>query len=110
MSSLTGPEALSADRPIHLSEDVKPPEIITRVEPVYPPELKRLSLEATVIIEAVISKEGRVSSARILRSGGHDLFDKAALDAVKQWRYQPALLNDKPVDVYLTIAVAFKLK
>jgi protein TonB len=61
-----------------------------------------------VIIEATINAEGNVSDARVLRS--IPMLDQAALDAVKQWRFTPTLLNGAPVPVIMTVTVNFTLQ
>jgi protein TonB len=60
-----------------------------------------------VIIEATIGKDGSVRDARVLRSV--PLLDQAALDAVRQWRFTPTLLNNEPVEVIMTVTVNFTL-
>ena len=65
-------------------------------------------VEGTVIIEAVIDTDGRVQSARVLRS--IPLLDTAALTAVGQWAYSPSLLNGVPVPVIMTVTVTFRLR
>ena len=57
--------------------------------------------------EAVIGKDGTIEELKVLR--GHPLLVKAALDAVRQWRYQPTLLNGEPIEVVTEITVNFKL-
>jgi protein TonB len=59
-------------------------------------------------MEAVISKDGSVESLRVVR--GHPLLLQAAIDAVKQWKYRPTMLNGEPVDVVTTITVTFTLQ
>jgi protein TonB len=61
-----------------------------------------------VILEVVVSKDGRVQNVRRL-SGRHPLLDTAALDAVRQWRYRPYLLNGEAVEVESTVTVNFTL-
>ena len=86
---------------------VQPPAIISNVAPVYPEVAKVARVEGVVLIEAVIATDGSVREARMVRS--IPLLDQAALDAVRQWRYQPVLLNGVPVEVSMTIAVNFVL-
>jgi protein TonB len=62
-----------------------------------------------VILEAVITKTGTVEDVKVLRSL-HPILDQAALNAVKQWKYQPAMLNNRPVKVYFTVTVKFTLR
>jgi protein TonB len=60
-----------------------------------------------VILEAVITGEGKIDPARLRILSGHPLLNQAAVDAVKQWRYQPTLLNGQPVEIVSTITVNF---
>lgn len=104
-----GPPAPDIDGPIRLSSDVIKPVLIRRVEPIYPDLARKANIEGIVILEAVISKVGRVTDARIIRSMGKSGLDEAAIDAVMQWEFTPATLNGIPVDVYMTLTVVFKL-
>jgi protein TonB len=65
--------------------------------------------EATVKIDAVIGKDGTVSFARVLNADIHPDFAIAAVDAVRQWKFSPTLLNGVPVDVAMVVSVAFNL-
>jgi protein TonB len=67
-----------------------------------------MGLEGRVILEAIVDEEGRVIEVKVLRSAG--VFDKAALAAVRQWRYSPVLLNGNPVKFILTVVVSFSLQ
>ena len=78
------------------------------MSPVYPPEAQDAKVSGLVIIEATINAEGNVSDARVLRS--IPMLDQAALDAVKQWRFTPTLLNGAPVPVIMTVTVNFTLQ
>ena len=73
----------------------------------YPPIAQSARIQGVVIIEATIGVNGRIQDARILRS--IPLLDAAAIDAVKQWRYTPTLLNGRPVPVIMTVTVNFTL-
>jgi protein TonB len=64
-------------------------------------------IQGTVVLQAIIGKEGRVQDLKVL--DGHPLLVRAAMDAVKTWRYQPTLLNNEPVDVLTEIDVKFNL-
>jgi protein TonB len=78
------------------------------VDPVYPVLAVSAGLEGTVILEAIVDRDGRVESLRVLRLQG--VLDRAALDAVKQGRYSPVLLNAHPDRFILTVAVSFTLE
>ncbi len=81
--------------------------LINRVNPVYPPLARQTRVSGTVRLHAIISKEGSVQQLEVL--SGHPLLVQSALDAVRQWRYRPTLLNGEPVEVDTTIDVIFSL-
>jgi protein TonB len=93
--------------PVRVGGDIKEPKKIKDVKPVYPEEAQRAGVQGIVIIETVIGTDGTVQEARVLRPV--PMLDKAALDAVMQWRYTPTLLNGEPVEVILTVTVTFTL-
>ena len=75
--------------------------------PRYPVIAQQSKVQGLVILEAVISEDGAVESLRVLRS--QPLLDAAALEAVRQWRFTPTLLNGQPVPVVMTVTVNFSL-
>jgi protein TonB len=81
--------------------------LINRVQPIYPPLARQTRVFGTVKLHAIIGKDGTVQQLEVL--SGHPLLVQAALDAVRQWRYRPTLLNTEPVDVDTTIDVIFSL-
>jgi protein TonB len=95
-------------KPVRVGGVIRRPQIVHQVDPVYPPMALAARVEGIVIIEATISAEGAIMDARILRSA--HLLDQAALDAVRQWRYEPSRLNGVAVPVIMTVTVAFTLK
>jgi TonB family protein len=103
----TAPAASSV--PIRVGGMLQSAKLIQQVQPVYPPGLQAQGKEGTVVLSAVISKEGAPILLRIQKSAGTD-FDEAALKAVEQWRYQSTLLNGEPVEVLTAITVDFKLQ
>jgi len=82
------------------------PRLLNRVEPVCPPLAKLAHATGLVHVVITIGRDGTVQEARDV-SGG-PIFYNAALDAVKQWRYEPALLNGVPVEVQMEVTVEFK--
>jgi TonB family protein len=88
---------------------VTQPVLIKRVEPAYPRPGIYGHIEGYVILKAVITKDGKVEVLSVMRSD-HILLEKAALDAVRLWRYLPARVNNRPVAVYFQITVKFTLK
>jgi protein TonB len=87
---------------------VQAANLIRQVNPAYPPIALQTRVQGVVVMEAVISKDGSVESLRVV--SGHPLLLQAALDAVKQWKYRPTMLNGEPVDVVTTITVTFTLQ
>jgi len=95
--------------PERVKDDVCPPILLTRVEPVYAEAARRSRETGVAILEAVIGSDGSVSDLIILKSTREPLLDEAALRAVSQWEYEPATRNGTPVSVYLTVTVNFQL-
>ena len=93
--------------PIRLSSGIVPPRKTLNVDPVYPSIARTARVEGVVILEAVIDRLGRVESVRVLRS--IPLLDQAAIDAVRQWRFTPTLLNGTPVSIVMVVTVNFAL-
>ena len=81
--------------------------LIRRIEPTYPPIARAAGVQGEVLIKAIISTEGKIEQAQVI--SGSPWLSRAALDAIKQWRYRPYLLNDKPVEVETEITVNFYL-
>lgn len=95
-------------RVVRIGGQIKEPKKIRNVAPVYPDLAVQSRVSALVILEAEIDTRGQVRAVKVLR--GHPLFDEAAMEAVKQWRYQPLLLNGEPTGFILTVTVNFNLQ
>jgi len=81
--------------------------LIHRVEPVYPAMARNVRIQGTVLLSAVIGKDGTVQNLQVV--SGHPMLAHAALDAVRQWRYRPYILNGSPIEVDTQISVNFRL-
>jgi periplasmic protein TonB len=81
--------------------------LISQVKPTYPALGLQIHLQGDVVLRAIIDKEGRVSELQVI--SGHPLLIQSALDAVRQWRYRPTMLNGEPVEVDTTITVSFRI-
>jgi protein TonB len=79
-----------------------------RVEPAYPPLAKQARIQGVVVMTALIDKGGNVQNLQVV--SGHPLLAPAAIEAVKQWRYKPFLLNGQPVEVETTVTVNFRVR
>ena len=110
LPSLIGAQG-NAPRPIlqtvNISQGVSEGLLLKRVQPVYPANALRLRLEGPIQLMATISKAGDISAVKIL--SGEPQLARAAVDAVKQWKYKPYLLNGSPVEVQTPITVKFTL-
>ena len=90
---------------VRVGGNVVASNLIQRVDPVYPDSAKDARIQGVVVLEAEISKEGKVENLRVIT--GHPLLIQAAIDAVKQWEYRPIMLNGAAVDVVTTVSVNF---
>jgi periplasmic protein TonB len=95
-------------KPRRVGGDLQAPALIHRVEPDYPGVAVSGKVSGTVILEATVNEKGEVTDVNVLRS--IPLLDKAAVKAVKQWRYQPLVLNGLPEPFILTVTVTFSLR
>ncbi|MBN1940157.1 MAG: energy transducer TonB, partial [Candidatus Aminicenantes bacterium] len=91
-----------------IGPDVQPPKLIHRVEPEFPIKAREARVEGTVVLEAQTDIYGRVLSVKVLKS--IPLLDQAAIDAVRQWVYEPMLVNGNPQGVVFTVTVRFTLE
>jgi len=106
---LTEPKrAVKLDEPVRAEGDIKPPKLIKKVEPIYPEAARKAGIKGTVLLEATTDIYGRVKNVRVLESIPE--LDQAAIDAVKQWIYEPALIDGKPKGAIFTVTVTFHLK
>jgi len=88
--------------------DVKPARMISSLAPVYPMLAKNQHIEGDVRVDALIEASGRVSAMKVV--SGPPLLQQAAMDALRQWKYQPATLDGKPVPMHLTVTIQFRMK
>lgn len=99
----------AADPPqkIRVGGNVQAANLISKVNPVYPPEAKQAGTEGTVRLAVDIGPDGKVQSVNA--QSGPDVLVQAAVEAVRQWTYKPTLLNGEPVEVLTTVDVNFTL-
>ena len=81
--------------------------VVYRLQPVYPPLAREVRIQGVVVLRAVISRAGTIENLTVVN--GHPMLVRAAMDAVRQWRYRPYLLNDEPVAIETEITVNFVL-
>jgi TonB family protein len=92
---------------VKVKDQIQPPQIIKKVNPVYPEEARKTGIEGVVILEARTDISGRVKDVMVLRSV--PALNQAAIDALKQWVYEPLVIDGKPREAVFTTTVAFKL-
>ena len=105
--SVLAPPKPAAPARIRQGGEVTAASIITQTRPVYPSLARQAHIQGTVVLHAIIDKEGKVAQLEVL--SGHPLLVQSALDAAKQWRYKPTQLNGDPVEVDTTIQVTFTI-
>jgi protein TonB len=95
--------------PVRIGGQIKAPLLARRVEPVYPALAVHAKIRGVVILEAQVNKDGDVVDVKVLRTA-HRLLDLAAIEAVRQWQYQPLVLNGIPEPFVLTVVLTFDFK
>jgi TonB family protein len=93
--------------PLRVGGNVQAARIINRVQPAYPQEAREEGISGTVRLHVVLATDGTVKQVELV--SGHPLLAQAAIDAVRQWRYQPTLLNGEPVEVDTLVDLIFAL-
>ena len=101
------PPPAAAKKPIRVASTLQTSKLIRRITPDYPPLAKQARVEGMVMLQVLVDETGNISEINIIR--GHPLLVQAAVDAVKEWKYSPTLLNDEPVAVIATVTVNFVL-
>ena len=98
---------VAAPQRVRVSQGVTQGLLIHKVQPAYPPLARQARIQGSVQLQALISKQGTIENLRVI--SGHPMLSPAAIDAVKQWRYKPYILNGEPVEVETQITVNFTL-
>jgi protein TonB len=99
------PQPPAKGQPISVGASLAARRLITRVEPEYPRLAKAARLRGEVLLSVEIDTQGRVANVSVVR--GHPLLTQAAVDAVRQWRYIPFVVNGVPAPVVTTVSVRF---
>ena len=98
-----------SDEILRVGGEITKPERLGGVQPAYTELARKARIQGVVIVEAIIDKEGHVTNVRVLKGLPMGL-DQSAVDAVKSWRFRPATLNGRPVSVYYSLTVNFRLQ
>ncbi len=100
------PKAATPQR-VRVSQGVSQGLLIHKVQPSYPPLARQARIQGTVVLQALIGKDGNIQNLHVV--SGHPMLTNSALEAVKEWKYKPYYLNGEPVEVETTINVNFTL-
>jgi protein TonB len=92
---------------VRVSSGVQSGLLIRKVQPNYPPLARQARIQGVVVLQAQISKDGNIENLQLI--SGHPMLAPAAIEAVKQWKYKPYLLNGEPVEVETQVQVNFTL-
>ena len=106
----SAPAAGAVVEPLRIGGNIKVPRKLTHTAPRYPASMRDAGLEGIVPIEALIGRDGTVTSVRILSADVHPEFARSAADAVSQWVFSPTLLNGEAVEVRMAVSVRFSLQ
>jgi len=98
----------SSQGPVEVKRNINYPKKIKHFQPIYPSGAIQARVEGTVVVEAIIGKDGKIKSAKIIKSV--PLLDSAALEAVKKWEYTPMIIDGEAKEIPLTVTINFKLK
>jgi protein TonB len=111
LSGLVNSTPVNVPKPVpqtlKLSQGVSQGLLMKKVQPVYPPQALQLRIQGSVVLQASISKEGNITNVKSL--SGDPVLARAAIDAVRQWKYKPYYLNGEPVEIQTQVTVNFKL-
>jgi len=107
ISSTAALPKVAAPQRVRVSSGVSTGLLIRKVQPNYPPLARQARIQGNVVLQAVISKSGTIENLQVI--SGHPMLVPAALEAVKQWRYKPYLLNGDAVEVETQVTVIFSL-
>lgn len=99
---------VSVPQRVRISQGVSKGLLLNRIEPTYPVLARQAHIQGVVVLTALIDKDGIIQNLQVV--SGHPLLAPAAIEAVKQWRYKPFLLNGQPVGVETTVTVNFNLR
>jgi len=102
------PKAVATVQRVRMSQGITQGLLTHRIEPTYPVLAREAHIRGAVVLTAIIDKDGNIQNLQLV--SGHPMLAPAAIEAVKQWRYKPYLLNGQPVEIETTITVKFELR
>ena len=96
--------------PVMPTDDMTMPELVTKIDPIYPSDARDSGVDGKVVVQAVIRENGTVGDVQVLTAiPGWPSLDRNAIEALREWKYRPALKDGDPVSVYSTVTIQFRL-
>jgi protein TonB len=96
--------------PVILTDDMKMPELVTKIDPIYPSDARDAGVDGKVVVQAVIRENGTVGDVQVLTAvPGWPSLDRNAVEALREWKYRPAMKDGYPVSAYFTVVIQFRL-
>ena len=108
LAAVNGKQPTAPEAPLPVGGDVNSAKLTSKVDPVYPALARNQHVSGDVRIDALIDANGRVTTMKVI--AGPTLLHQAAMDALRQWKYQPATLDGKAVPMHLTVTLQFRLQ
>jgi TonB family protein len=93
---------------VRATGEINPPRLMKKVEPIYPEEARKAGIEGIVILEAMTDEKGNIARVKVLKSIPE--LDQAAINSLKQWKYEPTIIDGKPTPIVFTVTIRFQLK
>lgn len=94
-------------QPVRVGGRVRRPQLVKQIAPKYPPLARDAHITGEVVIDAILDERGNVTEMKVI--SGPPLFYSAAMDALREWKYEPTYLNDEPISVQLIVTITFRL-
>jgi len=106
-SSEIPPPSVEPEAPVRIrvGGEIKPPRLVSSVLPIYPSAARDAGIEGDIVVDTTIDKTGKVTAMKVV--SGNAMLRQAALDALRQWKYEPSKLNGEPVPVQMTVTIKF---
>ncbi|MEP0774947.1 MAG: energy transducer TonB [Acidobacteriota bacterium] len=103
------PPAPEPEGPLYVGGPIAQPARLAYVEPIYPPAALKARLPGVVILQVLLGRDGGVREVTVLRPAAMGMTE-SAVEAVRQWRWEPALFRGQPVEVLMTVTVTFTVR
>lgn len=97
------------DMVFNMSDLDQKPQLINRIQPIYPTEARRKEINGRVILRFVVDREGNVKQVKVVRAQPEGIFEENAMEAVRKWRFKPGYFSGEPVNTRVTVPIKFEM-